>query len=221
MNIKYLFPSALLALFLVITSGGNLQAQTHKAMEVVELAANASVIARGTISQVKGASFVLKVEYCLAGDIGPEIEVKRFRNNKTARRWTKYEAGQKVLLFLKGPESDLEILGANGEGEKAINGDDVLLDGRGGGVKNKYAYQNLATGSRIYAEPIILSEFEEAVIGLKKCFSVAYDPVTNNANVTTLVPKATLLVEEVDLEALRGQSEVAMKLIQKAEKLAE
>jgi len=219
MNIKFVLSSVLLLVALSFSNGKQLQAQSHTAMEIVELAANASVIVRGTISEVKGATFVVNVEYCLAGDVGAVLEIKKFRNNKTARRWTKYAPDQKVLLFLKGPEDDLEIMGINGEGEKAVEGDDVLLDGRGGGVKNKYAYKNLSTGSRIYAETVLLSDFEEAVILLRRCYQVTYDPVTNNANETTLVPTATLQCDDNDQEAVHSISEVALMLASKADKL--
>ncbi len=218
MKISTLFSSTILFFLLTASFAAPLSAQTHVPMEVVELAANATAVVRGEITEIKGFTLILKVEYCLVGDVGGEVEVKRFKNTKVAKRWGKYEEGQKLLLFLTDEDGKLEIMGVNGEGEKYVMGDEVLLDGRGGGVKNRYSYIDLP-GGRIYAEKVALDEFEEAVIGLKKCFTVTYDAVTNNANETTLYPRAAVQCEANELEELRGSTEVARELVEKGEKL--
>lgn len=204
-------------LFLFL-SWNPISAQTHKPMEIVELAANATAVVRGEVKEIKGSSLILKVDYCMIGDVGGELEVKRFKNTKVAKRWGKYEAGQKLLLFLTDENGKLAIMGINGEGEKFVMGDDVYLDGRGGGVLNRYSYTDVP-GGRIYAEKVALDEFEEAITGLRKAYSVSYDAVTNNANETTLFPRAKVICEETELEEFRTSTNVAMKLVEKSNKL--
>ena len=218
MKATSLFSTGILMLFLIILSSSPISAQTHKPMEIVELAVNATAVVRGEIKEVKGGNLILKVDYCMVGDVGGEVTVKRYKNTKVAKRWGKYEAGQKLLLFLTEEDGKLEILGINGEGEKYVMGDEILLDGRGGGVKNRFSYTDLP-GGRIYAEKVPLDEFEEAVIGLRKCFSVTYDAVTNNANETTLFPRAAIECEEKELEEFKYSTEVALSLVEKSVKL--
>ena len=212
------FAASILLFFLLIASHSPISAQTHKTMEIVELATNATTVVRGEIKEVKGSNLVLSVEYCLVGDVGSEVTVKRFKNTKVAKRWGKYEAGQKLLLFLQGEPGAWKIMGVNGEGEKYVLGDDVLLDGRGGGVKNRYSYINL-TGGRIYAEKVPLDEFEEAVTGLRKNFKVTYDAVEDVTGETYLYPRASVLVDEKELEDFKYTTETTLSLVEKSMKL--
>lgn len=97
-----------------------------------DLAATSEVVAAGTIVGLEDETFTLKIDDVIAGPVktGDTITVRRFRDWPCAWRWTKYERGQRVFVFLNGDNHSKTpqyyIRGAGGEGESPIERDMVL-----------------------------------------------------------------------------------------------
>lgn len=90
----------------------------------VELAGTSEKIAVGTIVKVDKDTFALKVEDLIVGSgrAGDTITVRRFHDWPCAWRWSVYEKGQKVLVFLNSNKEAgaWDIRGAGCEGESPV-----------------------------------------------------------------------------------------------------
>ena len=89
-----------------------------------DLAGTSDKIAVGTITTVEKDTFALKVEDLIVGSgkVGDTITVRRFHDWTCAWRWSSYEEGQKVLVFLNSNRDagDWVIRGAGCEGESPV-----------------------------------------------------------------------------------------------------
>ncbi len=90
-----------------------------------ELVVGSDLLVRGTIIEVREKTVEVKVLKVIRGSARPKrIEVQRFVDWSGNARWTNYQAGQGVLLFLFKQEGDggpsWQILGGGGKGEMPI-----------------------------------------------------------------------------------------------------
>lgn len=212
------YPTLLFILLLFISS--SLSAQIQLKQEIVELSANADLVVRGKIADVGNFLFEVEVSKVYVGE-KPDgnISVKRFRNTKVAKRWGKYKEGEELLLYLKGDGGNFDILGVNGEGEKLIVGDKIYLDSRGGAVFGRFSYREPEGKTRIYAEEVALDDFLYMVARLRDCYEISYKEKANRAGEMELIPVAKRICADEDFDATQSASDVALKLIQKSEKL--
>lgn len=208
------------ALIFFLLFSASLSAQIQLKQEIVELSANADLIVRGKIVDVGNFLFEVEVSKVYVGK-KPEgnVSVKRFRNNKVAKRWGKYVEGEELLLYLKDDGANYGILGVNGEGEKLIVGDKIYLDSRGGAVFGRFAYNEPGPKTRIYSEEVDLENFLFMVARLRDCYEISYKEKANRAGEMEFIPVAKRICADVDFEDIQMASDVALKLVQKAEKL--
>ena len=207
-------------LLLIALAFGSLHSQIQLRQEIVELACNADVVVRGKIADVKSFDFEFTPTATILGEkvTGP-ISVKRFRNTKTAKRWGKYLDGEELLLFLKQDGDKYEILGVNGEGEKLIFGSNIYLDSRGGAAFARYEYHQPDAKTRIYAEKAPLADFLAALPPLRACYEIGYDEKANRTGELELHAFAKRVCSDADFDATQAMSDVALRLIEKAERL--
>lgn len=191
----------------------------YRKMNVYELAVDADLILRGTITEVKGGNITLSVDGVMAGDFADaSITVKRFKNYKLVKRWGKYTEKEQLFLFLEQDDSEWKIMGLGGEGEKLIEAADVYLDSRGEGVKNRFSYYDRLVEGNIYAEKIPLEEFGAAVTDIRDCIDLSYKEVVTKDGEAWKEPIVKFSCDGKALDAYRAQSWVHDEILKTAEK---
>jgi len=88
----------------------------------------AEEIVYGTIVEIDSKTFTLSIDSSLTSN-REIIKIERFENWACAQRWTKYEVGQKVLLFLSKRKRKWYSMSAGNEGELPIVENSVFLNG--------------------------------------------------------------------------------------------
>lgn len=164
--------AAVAAWLLILTPALGAPAASYVRYRTFELAGEADVVLVGTISSVSRKTFELEVERVIAGGDAPRaIAIERFEDWMCARRWDEYRRGQRVLLFLWRPTSKgkpFTILGAGGEGEMPLLGDDVLV--RGYRVRGYPDGSYPVDGVEVEGASVALSELAHAVTGFRSTF---------------------------------------------------
>ena len=97
-------------------------------MILIDLVGEAEIIAHATITDHTEKYIELTFHNVLKGEMKtPILSVRKFRDWMCAHRWTKYEACQELLIFLKWDENhnDYVILGDGNEGEMPVMNDTV------------------------------------------------------------------------------------------------
>lgn len=215
---KKRFSLLLIALCMAVA----VSAQEYRKLHVYELAIGADLIVKGKITESKGGNFKVEISGVVAGNYeGSSILVKRFKNYKTVKRWGKYLVDEEVFLFLKEGEDRYEIMGLGGEGEKLIMANEVFLDSRGEGIKNRFGYQAMLIEGNIYAEKLPLEDFEAAVKGMRACFSLRYKETFTKDGDAWQEPITTQICDDKALDQYRSTSWVHEEMTKHAEKVAE
>jgi len=147
----------------------------------------ADLVIYGEIEKIENSSFVLKIEGEAYGEYdGSSIKVKQFQNWTCAERWTGYEVGQNVFLFLKKEKNnEWKIMSAGGEGELPIANEHIYLyayyayympfvyyERKGlNGHNYYYKFQTFEIyGSQFSGVKFNFEMFLDAVRGLRDCF---------------------------------------------------
>jgi hypothetical protein len=117
--------------------------------------------------------FTLEVEERILGVVPDSIRVRCFQDWTCAGRWTRYEKGQRVVLFLEQPKPEsgdpYEILGGGGEGEMPLVDRSVCV--RGFSVRG-YDSQENKLGSAVAEGPLVaFEEFRLAVRGFRETYT--------------------------------------------------
>jgi hypothetical protein len=205
-------------LILLLITAATTFGQYRKA-NVYELAVDADLILRGTITEVKGGNITLAVDGIVAGEYADaSITVKRFKNYKLVKRWGKYMEKEELFLFLQQDGSDWNIMGLGGEGEKLIEAAEVYLDSRGEGVKNRFSYYDRLVEGNIYAEKVPLAEFEAAVEDIRDCIDLTWKEVVTKDGEAWKEPIVKFSCDDKALDAYRAQSWVHDEMLKTAEK---
>ena len=141
----------------------------------------------GEIDSVIDNYFFLKIKNKVFGDYNDTIiKVKKFQNWRCAQRWTKYEVGQNVFLFLvKDTNKDWSIMSGGGEGEIPIVNENIFLyacyglympfvnfvriDTSGKHISKKFEVYEIY-GANFSGVKFKLDEFTDAVAGIRACF---------------------------------------------------
>lgn len=176
-----------------------------------ELACDAEVVVRGTISDVAKRTFDVAVEEQIAGAVVPtSITVQRFENWTCAGRWARYAKGQRVWLFLHldAEAPNFRILGGGGEGEMPMLGDDVLVRGyRARGFEDG---RWDVDGSKVDGVRIEASELAAAVRGARE--ALACQPSEWRVPFHRIAPRVSM----DDVEAFARSSPIAKHLVDEA-----
>lgn len=139
-----------------------------------ELVVGADLLVRGTIMEVREKTFEVEVLKVIRGSArSKRIEVQRFVDWTGSARWTSYQAGQGVLLFLLKEDGDAgpswRILGVGGEGEMPIEEGFIYCHGmfiQGFKRQQGFAVQ----GGTLNGYRFELSTFLSAITEYHRCF---------------------------------------------------
>jgi hypothetical protein len=179
----------------------------------------------GKIDSVMDKYFILKIKNKVFGDyLDTTIKVKKFQNWRCAERWTKYEVGQNVLLFLlKDINEDWSIMSGGGEGELPIDKENIYLysyygfdmsflyfdriDTSGKHISKKFAVYEIY-GSNFNGIKLNLDEFSDAIADLRTCFCLIKGKYRTE-------DKIKLLCTEEKLATYKNKSKLNSWLIEK------
>jgi hypothetical protein len=162
--------------------------------KLFELVADADFVVTGTIrtvgldptsswmDRVLGRDvprvFTLAVDRSIVGDSLPNpLLVHCFEDWTCAGRWTSYEKGQQVLLFLARPpekSSVYSILGGGGEGEMPLQGDSICV--RGYSVRGYEPKVHVVGKSTAEGSLVSLTEFASAIQTFRETYSWGAGP---------------------------------------------
>lgn len=203
-------------------------------MAPFELALAADLVVVGTVGECgaprhefdppftqPAATFVLRVEEVVAGDVEPgDLVVRQFQDWTCASRYTRYREGQRALFHLaydRTPEGEIDAsepprpMGGGNEGECPLKGDDVLVEGYGWpnhewevhllGKNGNYGFRGIA---------VPRSEYVEAVRGLRRAFRWLRDPDCPYRLTRGMIAQQ---VEDDELELFRSSSTTAGRMV--------
>ena len=105
----------------------NLKAE-FQPMTIHEMMIKSDKIVSGEIINLDSTHFELKIKKSLTGDNGI-IRIRKFENWTCAWRWTKYEKGQNLLVFVRKWNNEYHSMGAGNEGELPIIKDEIYING--------------------------------------------------------------------------------------------
>ncbi len=88
----------------------------------------AEKIVYGTIVALDSNYFTLNIEGSLNSDSGT-LKIKRIHNWACAERWTEYEVGQQLFLFLATVNGELVSMSGGNEGELPIHENSIYIHG--------------------------------------------------------------------------------------------
>lgn len=94
--------------------------------------AGSTLILKGTITSVESETYSLSVEKVLKGKIKPDntVKISKFKNWTCSSRGEAYSTGQRLIVFLKDNNQDIDvfgIIGSGNEGEVRVLGDNVYI----------------------------------------------------------------------------------------------
>jgi len=160
----------------------------YRPMELYEMIIKAEKIVYGTISELDSTSLTLKIEGSITNDSGI-LKVERFENWACASRWTQYEIGQRVFMFLTTWKGKLVTMSAGNEGELPIVGNSIFVHGfsipippppppKGVELSNDGLYFKVehhdVYGNRYFGIDCELNEFIKTVSFIRKHFDFEY-----------------------------------------------
>lgn len=133
------------------------------------MVATADLVVSGTITDVGEKTFTLEISRSLVGQQPKKaIKIHKFRNWPCACRWSKYEASQKVVVFLRKSDKSCHIIGGGGEGEMPIVDGYVYCRRLSiEGIPNE-KYQ--VHGGTLRGQKINLEDFVDAIVNHRRCF---------------------------------------------------
>ncbi len=115
----------IIAIFITISQSA---LADYRPLKLYEMIIKADKIVYGTITNLDSTHFTLQIEGSLTYDTG-SIKIARFEDWACAQRWTKYEVGQRLLLFLTTWNGELVSMSGGNEGELPIIEDSVYIHG--------------------------------------------------------------------------------------------
>lgn len=196
-------------------------AQYRKLMPF-ELACGADLIVTGKISALDPLKFTVEISQVVAGSHeGTTVAVPRYINTKAAKRWAKYAEGEMVMLFLRNDNGNYKIMGEGGEGEKLIMGEEICLDSRGEGLKNRFGYHATPSGANIYAEKVPMQDFIGSVQDVRGCAKVSYVEKVFVDQHKEMHPVTTITCEPAQKDAIYSKSWVYATMMEQAEKVVQ
>ena len=150
-----------------------------------EMIIKSDKIIYGEIADMDSTHFTLNISGSVTGEIG-KAKIRKFRNWTCATRWTKYELGQRLLLFLGENNGELFSMGAANEGELPLDNNSVFINALSmmyvNGDQNDYMNTEFTFDSKEYelygadyfGTKINLNSFLRTVAYVRKCFNFEY-----------------------------------------------
>ena len=167
MNLRTVF----LVLLVLLSRTAAASPKSYDRYKLFELFVAADAVVVGTIEEVDCKEFGLRIELPVRGDFDDDlIRVRRFQDWTCAGRWTPYEAGQHVLLFLHEPRfgEPWVILGGGGEGEMPLVGDNVIV--RGFRIRGAPEGPHRVQSAEVHGAQVPLKELAQAVRSFRQAF---------------------------------------------------
>lgn len=96
--------------------------------KLYEMAIKADKILYGTIIELDSSKYKLRIEGSLTEESGT-ISIVRFSDWACAHRWTEYQIGQRLFVFLFEKNGDYFTISGGNEGELPIQNDSVFIRG--------------------------------------------------------------------------------------------
>jgi hypothetical protein len=113
-------------LILILTA--NFLWAEYSPKKLYEMAVKADKILYGTIIELDSSKYKLRIEGSLTGENGT-ISIVRFTDWTCAHRWTEYQIGQRLFVFLVEKNGDYFTISGGNEGELPIQNDSVFIGG--------------------------------------------------------------------------------------------
>ena len=161
----------------------------YQPLDLYEMILGAEKIVYGEIIELDSLTFTLKVERNITGD-ETELVIQRFENWPCAHRWTEYKVGQRLFLFLKNYNGQLNSMSGGNEGELPIHNGSVYINSfsldpppppNPGGQSNEILDQDFIDskkyrvfGSDYFGHKTSLDDFTSTVIRIRSCFDIKY-----------------------------------------------
>jgi hypothetical protein len=166
-------------------------------------------IVYGEIVELDSLTYTLKIEQNLTGSTENYIKVQRFYDWPCAWRWTEYEIGQKLFLFLVKFQGSYRTISAGNEGEMPIDSDTVYVHGRSlnsfsewvpDSTNRKISLRQgliLSQHYTVYGQPyyghkVRLHDFVQIVQMIRQCFNADYQKYGELQNVVIHCSKTEL-----------------------------
>lgn len=183
-------------------------------LSLYEMIIKAEKIVHGTITELDSISLTLKIDGSLTSDSGL-IKVERFENWTCASRWTEYQVGQMVFMFLTTWNGKLVAMSGGNEGELPILNNLVFIHGFSipilpppppKGVKRNTDIVYFDTkhydvyGEKYYGTKWRFKDFINSVAFIRNCFEFEYGKYHTITNW-----KIKCKLQEIELEASKSK----------------
>ena len=196
-------------IILILILSTNLLRADYSPLKLYELVIKADKILYGTIVELDSGKYKLHIEGSLTGETGT-ITILRFTDWPCAYRWTEYEIGQRLFVFLFQKNGNYITMSAGNEGELPIQNDTVYINGFSlrppppllafDEIKDSTYLQKLneleyfeygdhnVFGTVYSGEPIHLKDFIKSITDIRKCFEFEYGKYNSIINGKLLCP---------------------------------
>jgi hypothetical protein len=138
-------------------------------MPLEAIASQADYIVVGEIIAVHDSTYLFHVTEYEKGTGSRTLTIQQFKEWTCDQRYAKPAKGQRLLLFLKQHNADLELLNGS-SGELPINNNRITLS------NEVYVYER---GKPFVPYSIDLAEFTTGIKLLLRCFSIQADPLSS------------------------------------------
>lgn len=186
--------------------------------ELYEMIIKADKIVYGEIIDLDSTNFTLRIDGSLTGDKGT-LRVKRFENWPCAHRWTSYDIGQELFIFLTFQNGQLYSMSGGNEGELPIQEDSVYVSGfslrisppppRPGNKHDSTLYSNYfdkevflvkhhsLNGSVYWGQPFSKNDFINSVKKVRECFDFDYGEY-NSVNDAKIFCPDSIITDKIE-----------------------
>ncbi len=155
----------------------------YDSFQLYEMILSADKIVYGEIIGEDSVTFTLRVDKNLTGE-EKLLKINKHQNWTCAWRWTQYEVGQNVLLFLKEQNGALSQMGPGNESELPIQENDIFLntfalssfpkfqDSLSDTIRHIMPQKHIVYDATYQGFKFQKSKFVEAIVIIRKCYEV-------------------------------------------------
>lgn len=157
----------------------------YRPLALHEMIIKADKIVYGMILEIDSTHYKFKVEGGITKDTGI-IRIQKFQDWLCAWRWTEYQIGQEMLVFLATGNGGSGLMGAGNEGELPIMGNSLYINGSSlnyvNGSQNDYLNENWTFpgkryklyGGEYYGTKMNVAQFLKTIKYVRRCFNFEY-----------------------------------------------
>jgi hypothetical protein len=219
------------ALFFLFVVAINSAKAEYVPVKLFRMILGSDKIVYGEIVELDSLTYTLKIEQNLTGTEN-YIQIQRFYNWSCAWRWTEYQVGQKLFLFLANFQGTYRTISAGNEGELPIVADTVYIHGRSLNSFNEYlpdstirkASLNLGLilsqhydvyGDKYYGHKMQLTEFIEMVQLIRNCYTAEYQRIGLLKNVSIHCAEKEISIAEESSQILKWMTDELLAIIER------